>query len=392
MGGRAVIKFGGADLSTGERVRKAAEMVVKSGYEEVVVVVSAMGKTTDQLVEIISHLGASDRDYADIISMGERTSARVFCSALRSFGVKAVYFDPTQENWPIITDSNFRDAEPDMEATRALVEKDLKPLLGEAIPVVCGFLGRDGHGNITTLGRGGSDITALLLANCLGADEVVLVKDTQGVLSADPKIVPDAKPFDRLDIHEMFALAQGGARIIRPEALRYKLPTQKLRIVSFSSEGLASGGTEITGIFHLNSAEMVKHGGLSAITVVGEIAPENLSDLFSMLRGKPILGVSTGQKSVTVFTQLENPEEVVKGLHGLQGFKAVSHQDGVGVVEITHPAFVDSPGWVAKITSALAARNINIIEVTTSKATINVFVNEEKLEDTFKAAGDVFAA
>jgi len=392
LSSRAVIKFGGADLSTGERIRKAAEMVVNSGYREVAVVVSAMGKTTDHLVEIISQLGASDRDYAEIISMGERTSARVFCSALRSLGAKAVYFDPAQENWPIITDSNFRDAEPDVEATRALVEKYLKPLLGEAIPVVCGFLGRDGHGNITTLGRGGSDITALLLANCLEADEVVLVKDTPGVLSADPKIVPEAKPFDRLDIHEMFALAQGGARIVRPEALRYKLPTQRLRIASFSLESLAAGGTDITGIFNLNSAEMTKHRGLSAITVVGEITPENLSGLFSMLRGKPIFGVSTGQRSVTVFTQLENSEDIVKGLHDLQRFKAVSHQDGVGVVEITHPAFVDSPGWVAKITGALAARNINIIEVTTSKATINVFVNEEKLEDTFKAAGDVFAA
>jgi len=392
MGGRAVIKFGGADLSTGERVRKAAEMVVKSGYKEVAVVVSAMGKTTDQLVEIISHLSASDSDYADIISMGERTSARVFCSALKSLGVKAVYFDPAQESWPIVTDSNFGDAEPDMKATKALVERHLRPLLGEVIPVVCGFLGRDGHGSITTLGRGGSDITALLLANCLGADEVVLVKDTPGVLSADPKIVPEAKPFDRLDIHEMFALAQGGARIVRPEALRYKLPTQKLRIASFSSESLASGGTEITGIFNLNSAEMAKHRGLSAITVVGEITPENLSGLFSMLREKPIFGVSTGQRSVTVFTQLEDSEEVVKELHSLHCFKAVSHQNGVGVVEITHPAFVDSPGWVAKITGALAARNINIIEVTTSKATINVFVNEEKLEDTFKAAGDVFAA
>ncbi len=392
MGGRSVIKFGGADLSTGERIRKAAEMVIKSGYEEVAVVVSAMGKTTDKLVGVISQLDASARDYADIISMGERTSARIFCSALKSLGAKAVYFDPAQENWPVITNSNFRDAEPDVKATRALVERYLKPLLGKTIPVVCGFLGRDSHGNITTLGRGGSDITALLLANCLGADEVVLVKDTLGVLSADPKIVPQANPFDKLDIHEMFALAQGGARIVRPEALRYKLPTQRLRIASFSSEDLTSGGTEITGIFNLNSAEMTKHRGLSAITVVGEIVPENLSKLFSMLRGKPIFGVSTGQKSVTVFTQLENSEKIVKELHGLQRFKAVSHQDGLGVVEITHPAFVDSPGWVAKITNALAARSINIIEVTTSKATINVFVNEEKLEDTFKAAGDVFAA
>ena len=97
MTNRTVVKFGGADLSTGERIRKAAEMVVESGHKEVIVVVSAMGRTTDSLVEIISQIGVSDQDYAEIVSMGERTSARLFCSALGSLGAKAVYFEPTQD-------------------------------------------------------------------------------------------------------------------------------------------------------------------------------------------------------------------------------------------------------------------------------------------------------
>jgi len=390
MGNRAVIKFGGADLSSGERIREAAEMVIKSGYKEVVVVVSAIGKTTDSLVEIMSQISVSDSDYAEIVSMGERTSARIFCSALRSLGAKAIYFDPAHGNWPIITDSNFRDAKPNLEKTKALVKKHLEPLLGRAIHVVCGFLGRDEHGNITTLGRGGSDTTALLIANCLEADEVILVKDTNGVLSADPKIVANARMFDELDIHEMFALAQGGAKILRPEALRYKLPNQRLRIVSFSSNNLSRGGTEIAGVFHPNSAEISQHEGLSAITVVCTISPENLSKLFSTLRQDTIYGVSTGKKSVTVFASLKNMKETVNRLHDLECFKAISCKDKVGMIEVIHPVFIDSPGWVAKITNTLASKGINIIEVTTSKATINLFIEESSLKDALKAVGEVF--
>lgn len=392
MGERAVIKFGGADLSTGERIREAAEMVIQSGYKEVVVVVSAMGKTTDNLHKIASETGVGDRDFAEILSMGERTSARIFCSALRGMGTKAVYFDPAQENWPIITDSNFANAKPDIKKTKRLAKKYLEPLLGEVIPVVCGFLGRDEQENITTLGRGGSDTTALLLANCLEADEVVLVKDTNGVLSANPEMVPNAKPFDKLDIQEMFALAQGGAKILRSEALRYKLLNQKLRVVSFSSHNLAAGGTEISGVFNPNSVEMSQHEGLSAVTVVCKISPENLSKLFSKLGKETIYGVSTGKKSITIFSRLTNAKEVINRLHDLQCLKAVSFRDQVGVIEVTHPSFIDSPGWVAKIAGKLASKGINIIEVTTSKATINLFIEERSLKDAFKAVSEVFEA
>lgn len=392
MAERAVIKFGGADLSTGERIKKAAEMIIQSGYKEVVVVVSAMGKTTDNLQKIASKIGVGDRDFAEILSMGERTSARIFCSALRSMGAKAVYFDPAQENWPIITDSNFTNAKPDVSKTKQLAKKYLEPLLGEVIPVVCGFLGRDEQGNITTLGRGGSDTTALLLANCLEADEVVLVKDTNGVLSADPEMVPNARPFEKLEIQEMFALAQGGAKILRSEALRYKLPNQRLRVVSFSSHNLATGGTEISGVFNPNSVEMSQYEGLSAVTVVCKISPENLSKLFSTLSQETIYGVSIGKKSITVFSRLKNAKEAINRLHELQCLKAVSLRDQVGVIEVTHPSFIDSPGWVAKITGKLASKGINIIEVTTSKATINLFIEERVLKDAFKAVGEVLEA
>jgi aspartate kinase len=386
-----VIKFGGADLSTGERISRAAEMVVKSPYKEIVVVVSAMGKMTDNLTGTVSQISnVSDEDYAEIVSMGERASARVFCSALRAIGAKAELIDPANDNWPIITDSSFRDAKPNLEKTTALVQKFLAPLLGATIPVICGFLGKNDSGRVTTLGRGGSDTTALLLAKCLDADEIILVKETGGVLSADPKIVSDARFLDTLDIHEMFDLAQGGAKIVKPEALRYKLPSQKLRIVSFSSDSLAVGGTEIVGSFNPNSAEMDSREDLLAINVVCEVNAENLREIFGVLSQNPIYGVSSGRKSLTVFTSDGNVNKVIDRLHTVEGFKAISHRENVAMIQINHPMFIDSPGGVARISSALSRGGINIIEVTTSKATINVFIEESQLKRAMEAISDVF--
>lgn len=393
MGKRVVVKFGGADLASGEKVHRAAEMVVQSLYEEVVVVVSAMGSATNGLIETISHLGnVHEKDVAEIVSMGERTSARVFCSALRALGVKAQVFDPTDGTWPIITDSDFCEAKVDLEQTRSLAKRFICPILGDTIPVICGFLGRDSEGHVTTLGRGGSDTTALLLANCLDADEVVLVKEATGVLSTDPRIVPDARSLSKLDIHEMFDLAQGGAKIVKAESLRYKLPNQTLRIVDFASGNIARGGTEITGSLKINSVEIQNQVDLMAINVVCEVSTDNLSKILSVLGEKPLYGVSSGKRSITVFTSNGSVNFVVKGLHGVPGFKAVSHREKVALLQVSHPVFIDSPGGVAKISSALYEAGINIIEVTTSKATINVFIEETQLKKAMEAISNVFGS
>jgi aspartate kinase len=388
---RVVIKFGGADLSTGEKMAQAAQMVADANYKEIIVVVSAMGKTTDSLINTTSRIGdVSDADYAELISMGERVSARFFCSALRARGAKAELFDPSNENWPLITDSNFRNAKPDMKKTTEQARKFIAPLLGDAIPVVCGFIGKDPNGRITSLGRGGSDTTALVIAKCLDADEVILVKETSGVLSADPKIVSEARSLNKLDIREMFDLAQGGAKIVKPEALRYKQPNQMLRVVDFSSGNIAVGGTEITGSLDLNSSETQSRNGLIAVNVVCEVNAENLSQVFSTLCQKPIYGVSSGSRSITVFTSDGDIAEVLRKLHSIQRFKAVSHRENVAMLQVRHPTFIESPGGVAALSTALSRQGINIIEVTTSKATINVFIEESQLNKAKEAISNVF--
>jgi aspartate kinase len=393
VGNRVVIKFGGADLATGEKVTQAARMVAEANYKEIIVVVSAMGKTTDNLVNTTLQIGdVGDADYAELISMGERASARFFCAALRTQGAKTELFDPCNDNWPMITDSNFRNARPNMEKTAELARKFIVPLLGDTIPVVCGFVGKDLNGRITVLGRGGSDTTALVLAKCLDANEVILVKETSGVLSADPKIVSEARSLSKLDIHEMFDLAQGGAKIVKPEALRYKQPNQMLRVVDFSSDNLAVGGTEITGALDSDSSEMNSRNDLIAINVVCKVNAENISEVFSSLSQKPIYGVSSGSRSITVFTSDGNITEVIRKLHSIPSFKAVSHRENVAMLQVRHPTFIESPGGVAALSMALSQRDINIIEVTTSKATINVFIEENQLKSAKEAISNVVTA
>ncbi|MFW6110788.1 MAG: aspartate kinase [Thermoproteota archaeon] len=385
MNRRIVVKFGGASLSTPQNVRKAAQMVKESGYEEMVIVVSAMGRTTDKLIGCLSELGEVDEgDYCEVVSMGERVSARIFSAALRSIGVNSTYFDPQQERWPVITDSNFMRAKPDLAETRKRVDRHLENLLGDCVPVICGFLGRDQEGRITTLGRGGSDTTATLIGNCLEADEIILVKDTEGILSADPDAVPNAKTLPELNVEEMFSLAHGGARIIHPKALKYKLPGSKLRTVNFSSGKLSEGGTEITGVFNFHCIDMKKQRGLTSLTVIGEINSKNLGRLLLELENGEIFGVCTGRESVTVFAKVNNSEEVIRSLHELDCFKAVSSQKNVGIIELINPNFIDSPGWMAEISNALALKGINILEVTTSKSTINLFIDGNTLDEAFK--------
>ncbi|MEM2812105.1 MAG: aspartate kinase, partial [Candidatus Bathyarchaeia archaeon] len=348
------MKFGGADLATGEKIRRAAEMILKANFKEVIVVVSAMGNMTDTLIDTISHLGKiSDKDYADIVSMGERISARIFCSALKALGADAVYIEPSHEEWPIITDSNFKNAKPDIHETRMRVQKYIEPLLSSGkIVVICGFLGKDKDGNVTTLGRGGSDTTALILANSLRAEEVLLVKETEGVLSADPKIVDNPRVLDKIDIYEMFALAHGGAKIIKAEALKYKIPEQRLRVVSFMSGDFRSPGTEILGALNSKTFDIKSEKNITAISLICDINPRNLGQIFAALDENIIFGVSTGRNTITIFTFSKDLRGLINKLHSLSFVKALSCLTGVGLIEISHPDFIDSPGWLAKVTSA----------------------------------------
>ena len=309
--GIIVAKFGGTSIGNGERIKKAAQSVVNEYMKgnKVVVVVSAINKTTDEFLKIVADaMGEfiTGKQLAEVFSMGEMTSVRVFSATVESLGVKSEYIDPYKDTWPIITDDNFLSAKVDFKATEER-SSELKKMVDEGIiPIVCGFLGKAESGTITTLGRGGSDITAFLLGHCLKAEEVIIVTDVGGVMSTDPNKLRNAKKLDKISVEEMRDLATHGAQVLHPHALKYKDPKIDAKIIGYDHGDLSAPGTEIIG--PSNNSELIKSATLnsepiSVIAVVGEeILTKTgiLAKITDTLAENDIniFGISTGQNSI----------------------------------------------------------------------------------------------
>ncbi|MDI9623841.1 MAG: aspartate kinase [Methanothermobacter sp.] len=386
-----IAKFGGTSIGNGKRIRKAAQSVVKEYMKgnKIVVVVSAINRTTDELLEIVEEATnntITEKQLAEVVSMGEMTSARIFSSALESLGVKSEYIDPYKSEWPIITDSNLLDAKVDLKTTIKKSKILLKLLDQGIIPVVCGFLGRDKHGYITTLGRGGSDITAFLLGRCLNADEVIIVTDVGGVMSTDPNKLQEAKKLDKISVEEMRDLATHGAQVLHPHALKYKLPEIKAKIIGFEHGDLSAPGTEIIGPSKEEQLKTVTFNSepLAVLAVVGEEIlnkPGILAKLTSTLSKKNIniIGVSTGKNSITLFIKKEDAQEAHKLLHDVvvedENLSSLSLGRDIAMITISSPEFIDTPGIISEITEPLREHNLNIVEISSSQTSVVIFVD-----------------
>ncbi len=213
-----VQKFGGTSLADGDRIRTVADHVARTrrhGYD-VLVVVSAMGKTTDQLVRLAREVSATHpgREYDMLLSAGERISMALLCMALADLGVPAASFTGSQAG--IITDTEHTKAKILEIRPYRLVEA----LAAGQVPVVAGFQGIGQHGELTTLGRGGTDLSAVVLAVALRAERCELFKDVGGVMEADPQLVPAARFLDVVDAIQLELLAELGAEIVHPVAVR----------------------------------------------------------------------------------------------------------------------------------------------------------------------------
>jgi aspartate kinase len=395
---RKVVKFGGTSVGDGEKVRNAARSVVKEverGHE-MVVVVSAMGKTTNALLEALER--STDGKYTpqmkdDIAAMGERISVRVLAAAISSMGVKAQYVEPTQKEWPVITNSRYMSAVIDLEATRARAKQHIEPLIKQGVvPVICGFLGVDKMGNVTTIGRGGSDTTGVLMGNVLDADEVVIVTDVDGVYSGDPRVVDGAKLIKSIDVSVLWDLAVAGAKVMKWDSLVYKGKHQVLKVVNNSYMDLSVEGTKIVGEFMETSVKKLG-SALDSVTIAGKNLIESVGLLAKTSKqlgdaGINIWGVTVAPDSMTFFIDEGAMEKATKLLHEfvLHDAKAVSvtSSKGIGLVYITSPSFLDEPGALGKITGAIAEAKLNIKEVTTSKSQIMVFVDYKNIDAVYE--------
>ncbi len=388
-----VAKFGGTSVGNGSRIRKAAQAVVNEYMKgsQVVVVVSAVNKTTDELIGLSDEaIGASltDKQKAEIMAMGELTSVRLFAATIESLGVKSEYIDPYSDLWPIVTDSNSLEASIDFNTTNKKMD-GIKNLINQGIiPVICGFLGQGPSGEVTTLGRGGSDITGFLLGHCLDATEVVIVTDVEGVMSTDPNKIEEAQLLDEISVEEMRDLATHGAQVLHPHALKYKDPSISAKIINFAHGDLSAKGTRIVGPFEgdmMKCVTMYKNP-ISLIAIVGE-AMLKKTGLIANLSGKladsdiNIFGISAGQNSITAFVEKSDSNKAYHLLHQVvvetDVLSSLSLGRDTAMITFVSPDIIDTPGIISDITEPLRKNEINIVEIISSQTAVVLFVNWE---------------
>lgn len=387
-----VAKFGGTSIGNGDRIKKAAQSVVDEYNKgnQIVVVVSAVNKTTDDLLKLsnIAVSNLTDQQKANIVSMGEITSIRLFAAALESLGMKSEFIDPYNELWPIITDSNPLEARIDFKSTHKKAY-NLKQLLDDGvIPVICGFLGKGPNDEITTLGRGGSDITAFLLGHCLDANEVIIVTDVDGVMTTDPNKIKNAERLDEISVEEMRDLATHGAQVLHPHALKYKDPRIKAKIISYEFGDLSVNGTTIVGPLedkNLNYSSLYPNP-ISQFAVVGEGILNKSNVLFDLIQALVkeninILGIAAAQNSVTFFLDKEVLDMAYQLLHDVvienENLSSLSLGDDVAMICLSDTDFVDTPGIISEFTEPLRENNINIVELSSSQTAITIYVDWE---------------
>jgi aspartate kinase len=391
---RVVAKFGGTSLGSGDRINRAADSVaaaVEQGHE-IAVVASAMGSTTDDLLEEI-RFDADDRDRAEIVSMGERTSVRMLKAALSARGVEAKFLEPGSDEWPVITDEY---GEVDVAETTERAAK-LAAELDDVVPVITGFLAQTIDGTVTTLGRGGSDTTAVMMGRYMDADEVVIVTDVEGVMTGDPHVVEGARNVGRITVDELRNLSFRGAEVVAPSALSYKDADLNVRVVHYQHGDLLTGGTLIEGEFQ-NLIDM-EDDPLACITIAGRAIrnrPGILAELAQALReaNVNIDSVASGMDSITFYVGEGDAELAETVLHERvvsdETLSSVTVEDDIAVVRVTGGELPNRPGIILDIVQPISDGGINIHDLITSATSVAIFVAWDDREDTLRIIQEEF--
>jgi aspartate kinase len=399
MVGRLVVKFGGTSLADGLGISRAADSVVKKAKQGVqaVIVVSAMGRTTDTLIET-AHKACEDSlsnmDLDDIVAMGECTSARIFSAALKARGTHSKYLDPSRLDWPIITDDNFENAKPILPICEKKAKMHVQPLLEKGVIVVVpGFIGKTEDGEITTIGRGGSDITALILAQALAADQIILVTDVQGIMTADPKIIKNPQKLEEISIDTLIGLADSGTKFIRKKALKYKTPKIDIKVVSNAFGDLDSDGTIIRGSFPRSMLVESYPGPASAITIVGKGLSESPQTLFEISNevnkaDAQLLGMSVNHNSLILYLPSKAAEGILESLHSIvvnsEKAQAMAVRKNLAFIRVKGVGLEETPGVISNITKALNSEGINIYGAFTITSSVVIFVDLKDKEKTVR--------
>ncbi|HMB51545.1 aspartate kinase [Natronoarchaeum rubrum] len=385
---RVVAKFGGTSLGSGDRIDRAADSIAKAVEEghEIAVVASAMGSTTDELLDEIS-FETEPADRAEIVSMGERTSVRMLKAALAARGVEAMFLEPGSDLWPVLTDAA---GEVDVEASRERA-LEIADQMDGVVPVITGFLAEAHDGSVTTLGRGGSDTTAVMLGKYMQADEVVIVTDVEGVMTGDPRVVEGARNVGEITVDELRNLSFRGAEVVAPSALAYKEGNMGVRVVHYQHGDLLTGGTRIEGEF--SSLVDMRDQPLACMTVAGRAIRNSsgvLQELTTALGEADVNvdAIASGMDSVTFYVDETLAEDAEAVLHreviDQEPLSSVTVEDGVAVIRITGGELPNQPGVLSEIVNPLTEAEINLLDVITSATSVAVFVEWDDREEALE--------
>jgi aspartate kinase len=393
---KIVVKFGGSSLADDEKLAKAVNAVAKEAKKgtRIAVVVSAMGKTTDMLMNTMKNTAngkLQKHELDDILAMGERTSVRIFAAALKTNGVQSCYLDPLDDKWPIITDAAFSNANPIINECTTRIQKHILPIVENGTaPVIAGFVGRTLDGKITTLGRGGSDTTAFILAEALQADEVALVTDADGIMSGDPKIVSNPKTLPEIDVSTLVGLADSGAKFIHSKALKYKPQSIPVKVINHANGDLSQKGTLITGALATElDVEIAHPSPVAEITIVGNRISEKPQIILDIMKTAEtqtqLLGMSMNENSVILYvSQEKNTDKLFNQIHNITlnnpETLAMAVKKDLAFLKTSGVGLEETHGLIGKISENLRVNEINIYGILTITSSILLFVEWSQRE------------
>jgi aspartate kinase len=399
-----VQKYGGTSVANPDRIKNVARRVAKyhAAGDKIVVVVSAMSGVTDNLIGLARQIMAipNEREMDMLLATGEQTTIALTAIALHSLGIPAVSLTGAQAG--IVTDGVHTKAK-----IQNITPKQVHALLNEgSVVIVAGFQGQTMEGQITTLGRGGSDLTAIALAAALKADLCQIYTDVDGVYTADPRIVPDARKLPEISYDEMLELAGLGAKVMQSRSVEFakkfgvvfevrsSLNENPGTLVKEESPGME--GVVIRGVsLDKNQAKITlvavpDRPGVAA-HVFRTIADANINVDMIVQNISHNAGTPSTDLSFTVDKpDLLKARKIIDGQKEKIGFREVIADEGIGKLSIVGVGMRSHPGVAAKMFEALATAGVNIGMISTSEIKVSVVIDLAKGEEAMRAVHAAF--
>lgn len=460
---KLVIKYGGTSIDSPEKIKEVAKFLVSQGREnEIITVCSAVSGTTDGLIEISNHIRRGDKKKAKVIadkiiddntklakntvtkepnrkklleslecdfselnelidgmvllgevtprsmdyllSFGERLSIKIVAHAVADLDKEISALSGNEVG--IVTDSNFGESKPLMDTTRLRVSKNIDALLDKKIfPVIGGFAGADQHGRITTFGRGGSDYTATTIGSCIKADEIWLMSDVDGLMTADPKIVKKSKILNEVSYLEAIEMALFGAKQIHPRTFE-PLLGKKIPMRIRSSHNTENPGTLVIASPSSDTQKTVKcvsalrHNSLIDVrggSMVG--SPGTAAKIFSTLANAGVnvmmISQNPSESSITIVVKKSDMDKAVSALEiELLGkiIKKLEITPDVSIVALIGSGMRGAIGVASKVFGAVAKKNLNVVMITQGSSELNLafVVRDSDCNSAVEALHDEF--